>query len=43
MFILSKFTYNAFIFVEPNLHKLVSLLWKTSVMWQETGVWKKKK
>ncbi len=23
-----------------NLHKLVSLLWKTNLMWQETGVWK---
>ncbi len=40
MFILSQFTYNAFWFVELNLHKLVSLLWKTNLMWQETGVWK---
>ncbi len=41
MFVLSQFTYNAFRFVELNLHKWVSLLWKTSWMWQETGVWKK--
>ncbi len=41
MFILSQFTYNAFRFVELNLHKLVSLLWKTSWIWQETGIWKK--
>ncbi len=40
IFILSQFKYNAFRFVELNLHKLVSLLWKTSLMWQETGVWK---
>ncbi len=36
MFILSQFTYNALRFVELSLHKLVSLLWKISLMWQET-------
>ncbi len=35
---LSQFTYNAFRFVELNLHKLVVLLWKTSWMWQESGL-----
>ncbi len=39
MFILSQFTNNEFIFLELNLHKLVSLLWQQILMWQETGVW----